>query len=138
MGEGLSLTAMRVARPVRDLARALHFYVDIIGLEHLGGFAGHDGYDGAFVGMAASDWHLELTSHSSGLPRPSPTDEDLLVFYVTADRLRETAAKLAEMGFAPVDHPNLYWAKVEAAVYRDPDGYNVVFCREAGLPGQTA
>jgi catechol 2,3-dioxygenase-like lactoylglutathione lyase family enzyme len=138
MGQGLFVTAMRVARPVRDLAVALHYYVEIIGLEHLGGFAGHEGYDGAFVGTAASDWHLELTSHSSGLPRPSPTEEDLLVFYVTADRLRETAAKMAEAGFAPVHHPNPYWAKIEAAVYRDPDGYNVVFCREAGRAGQTA
>ena len=71
----LSPSSMRVARPVSQIPATLRFYVDILGLEQLGEFAGHSGYDGAFVGRAGSDWHIELTRHESGMPVPSPTEE---------------------------------------------------------------
>ena len=44
--------------------------------------------DNCSVGRAGSDWHIEFTSHESGVPKPSPTDEDLLVFYVSEERPR--------------------------------------------------
>ena len=101
---------MRVARPVSEIPASLPFYVDILGLEQLGGFAGHNAYDGAFVGRAGSDWHIELTSHESGRPKPSPTDEDLLVFYVSEDQLQAAATRLGEAGFGLIRHENPYWA----------------------------
>jgi len=128
----LSPSSMRVARPVSQIPASLRFYVDILGLDQLGGFAGHNGYDGAFVGRAGSDWHIEFTSHESGLPKPSPTEEDLLVFYISGDQLQAAATSLGEAGFGLVRHENPYWANAGAVVCRDPDGYLVVLCPHSG------
>jgi catechol 2,3-dioxygenase-like lactoylglutathione lyase family enzyme len=51
---------------VEDIAKSLHFYVEILGLQHLGGFDDHAGYSGAFVGAEGADWHLEFTSQDGG------------------------------------------------------------------------
>lgn len=67
--ERLSPSSMRVVRPVSQIAASLRFYVDILGLERLGGFAGHDGYDGAFVGRPGSDGSPS-NRQTSGYPRP--------------------------------------------------------------------
>jgi len=91
--ERLSPSSMRVARPVSQIPASLRFCVDILGLERLGGFAGHNGYDGAFVGRPGSDWHIELTSHENGRPVPSPTEEDLLVSYVSEDQLEAATTR---------------------------------------------
>src|SRR3954447_9076260 len=48
-------TAVRTARPVRDLARATSFYRDLLGLAERGGFTGHDGFDRHHVVLAAVD-----------------------------------------------------------------------------------
>src|SRR5260370_14155288 len=110
---------MRIARPVRAIAASLHFYVEVLGLEHLGGFHDHDGYDGAFVGVTGADWHIELTRHSSGLPRPTPTDEDLLVLYLSSGDVAAAAARLERAGSPPLHHANPYWGIVGAVVVRD-------------------
>ena len=138
MGDGrpLSLASLRVARPVRDLSVTLDFYVGVLGLTHLGGFEGHDGYDGAFVGIPGAQWHLEFTRHASGLPLPAPTEEDLLVFYLPPAQLTTRAARLQESGCTAEAHPNPYWAGAGAAVFRDPDGYLLVLCPQADLPRQ--
>jgi len=128
----LSPSSMRVARPVSQIPASLRFYVDILGLDQLGGFAAHNGYDGAFVGKAGSDWHIEFTSHESGLPKPRPTEEDLLVFYVSEDQLQATATSLGDAGFELVRHENPYWANAGAVVCRDPDGYLIVLCPHSG------
>jgi catechol 2,3-dioxygenase-like lactoylglutathione lyase family enzyme len=119
---------MRVARPVRDIPACLHFYVEVLGFDHLGGFTGHDGYDGAFVGPVGADWHLEFTTHDSALPEPSPTVEDLLVLYLSPEQFREAVARLADAATPAIEHENPYWAGAGASVYRDPDGYLVVLC----------
>lgn len=111
---------------MRELAASLLFYVDVLGLERLGGFTGHDGYDGAFIGRTGSDWHLELTCHESGVPVPTPTDEDLLVLYVSEVQLRAAAKNLGDGGFEPIRHENPYWADAGAVVCRDPDGYQLI------------
>jgi catechol 2,3-dioxygenase-like lactoylglutathione lyase family enzyme len=113
---------------VRHIPASLRFYVDILGLERLSGFVGHNGYDGAFVGRAGSDWHIELTSHESGVPNPSPTEEDLLVFNVSEDQLQAAATSLDGAGFGLVRHEHPYWANAGAVVCRDPDGYLIVLC----------
>jgi catechol 2,3-dioxygenase-like lactoylglutathione lyase family enzyme len=123
---------MRIARPVPALGASLRFYVEILGLEHLGGFNDHDGYDGAFVGVSGADWHLEFTSHSGGSPRPNPTDEDLLVLYLSHEDLAAAAARLADAGSLPLRHENPYWASVGAVVVRDPDQYLLVLCPNDG------
>jgi catechol 2,3-dioxygenase-like lactoylglutathione lyase family enzyme len=129
--------SIRVARPSRDLDAGLAFYVDGLGLARMGGFEGHAGYDGAFVGPvgggAAAPWHLELTRHASGRPEPSPTPEDLLVLYLPAGDVAAAKARLAAAGYAAVEHENPYWSSVGAVVVPDPDGYLLVLCPvEAG------
>jgi catechol 2,3-dioxygenase-like lactoylglutathione lyase family enzyme len=115
---------MRVARPARDLAVSLRFYVEDVGLEHLGGFEEHDGYEGVFIGFAGAGWHLELTRDESTVPQP--TVEDLLVLYLTAVDFAAAKRRMAERGHVAVTHPNQYWAHVGALVYLDPDGYPLV------------
>ena len=74
-----SWTAVRVARPARDLTRSTRFYRDLIGLPLLGGFENHDGYNGVFFALPGGA-ELELTA---GPAQPAlSTDEDLLVLYV--------------------------------------------------------
>src|SRR5260370_35571811 len=97
---------MRIARPVRAIAASLHFYVEVLGLEHLGGFQDHDGYDGAFVGVTGADWHIEFTTHAEGAPRPTPTREDLVVLYLRPGEVAGATARLTNAGSPPLHHAN--------------------------------
>ena len=124
----LPVQSVRMARPAADLERSRRFYVDELGLEHLGGFDDHHDYDGIFLGIAGASWHVELTRHVSGHPAPSPTDEDLLVLYLDAATVRATADHLVVLGHPQVPHPNPYWEGVGAAAFTDPDGYLVMLC----------
>jgi catechol 2,3-dioxygenase-like lactoylglutathione lyase family enzyme len=119
---------MRMARPVEDIAKSLRFYVEILGLQHLGGFDDHTGYSGAFVGVEGADWHLEFTSQDEGSAVGAPTDEDLLVLYLPVEQLHAAAARLADAGAPTLRHENPYWAEVSAVVFRDPDRYLLVLC----------
>jgi catechol 2,3-dioxygenase-like lactoylglutathione lyase family enzyme len=133
--EGLNVPRLRVARPSRDLAAARSFYAGLVGLDHLGGFAGHAGYDGVFLGAGDGSWHLELTRHESGQPAPSPTEEDLLVLYLDGTTIASLTERLTAAGHTPLRHPNPYWEGVGAVVVADPDGYLLVLCPEpAGRP----
>ena len=127
-GPGVRVHTARVARPARDLAATLAFYTDVVGLARLGGFQDHDGLDGVFVGPPGGSWHIELTRHSSGEPLPTPTEEDLLVLYVSAGEAAAVGERLTAAGHAAFMHPNPYWAKVGASCHRDPDGYVLVIC----------
>jgi catechol 2,3-dioxygenase-like lactoylglutathione lyase family enzyme len=120
--------AMRVARPVADLTESLRFYVEILGLSHLGGFDEHEGYSGVFVGVEGADWHLEFTSQAEGSAVGAPTEEDLLVLYLLAEQLQPAAGRLTDAGVQTLRHENPYWAMVGALVFRDPDGYLLVLC----------
>ena len=51
----------RYARHTNNLEQLKSFYIDVLGLELLGGFENHDGYDGAFIGKQDENWHLEFT-----------------------------------------------------------------------------
>jgi catechol 2,3-dioxygenase-like lactoylglutathione lyase family enzyme len=124
----ISPAAMRVARPVVDMAESLRFYVEILGLGHLGGFEDHEGYSGAFVGVEGAQWHLEFTSQAGGSAAGAPSDEDLLVLYLPVEQLLAAAARLTEAGVETVRHENPYWAQAGASVFRDPDGYLLVLC----------
>jgi len=70
---------LRVARHTNNIEAIENFYCKIIGLDNLGGFQNHDGYDGLFLGKRGLDWHLEFTKSN----QPSvhqPDEDDLLVF----------------------------------------------------------
>lgn len=79
------------------------FYVDGLGLARLGGFQGHAGYDGVFVGLPGTPYHLEFTHHVDGSPGDVPTAE------------------------------NPYWEGIGAVTVPDPDGWRVVLAPAPGL-----
>src|SRR3954447_3612718 len=73
--------AVRVARHTARLGELVAFYRDGIGLSEIGGFRGHDGYDGVFLAVPGTGVHLELTTGGEhGAPSPHP--ESLLVLYL--------------------------------------------------------
>ena len=123
-----SWTAVRVARPARDLTRSTWFYRDLIGLLRLGGFENHDGYDGVFFALPGGA-ELELTA---GPARPAPsTDEDLLVLYVQAVAEAEAiGARLTSAGVTRIPNRNPYWNR-SGMTFLDPDGYRLVIAAGA-------
>jgi catechol 2,3-dioxygenase-like lactoylglutathione lyase family enzyme len=118
-----SWTAVRVARPARDLTRSAWFYRDLIGLPPLGGFENHDGYDGVFFALPGGA-ELELTA---GPAQPAPsTDEDLLVLYVqTQTEVAAIGARLTAEGVTGIPNRNPYWNR-SGLTFLDPDGYRIV------------
>ena len=113
---------MRIARPTRDLGRALAFYRDLVGLTVLASFEKHDGYGGAILGLPGRETQLELVFHVS--VEPAPTAEDQLVFYLgSADAVAERAATIGRGGHDPSPTANPYWTRNGAIAFVDPDGY---------------
>jgi uncharacterized glyoxalase superfamily protein PhnB len=113
---------LRVARHTERLDEVVAFYRDGIGLEELGRFRDHDGYDGVFLGVPGTNAHLELTAGGShGTPTPHP--ETLLVFYL--DEADAVTAVLAKVGAERVVPANPYWA-ANGTTLKDPDGFLVV------------
>jgi catechol 2,3-dioxygenase-like lactoylglutathione lyase family enzyme len=117
---------LRVARHTERLDEVVRFYRDGIGLTEIGGFRGHDGYDGVFLAVPGTGAHLELTAGGEhGAPAPHP--ESLLVLYLgDEEAVRAVAARL---GVDPVPPANSYWAEHGVTV-EDPDGFRVVLVPE--------
>jgi len=113
---------VRFARHTKRLEAVVRFYRDGLGLPELGGFAGHDGYDGVFLGLPDTDAHLEFTSGGDHEP-PAPHPETLLVPYLGGWEAAWAACEL--VGGAPVEPANPYWAR-HGLTIEDPDGFRVV------------
>ena len=113
---------LRLARHTDRLGEVVAFYRDGIGLPEIGGFRGHQGYDGVFLAIPGTDAHLELTAGGrNGAPTPHP--ETLLVLYLgDRDAVRAAAARLDADPVAPA---NPYWAE-HGLTFEDPDGFRVV------------
>jgi catechol-2,3-dioxygenase len=116
---------LRIARHTNNLKAMEEFYCKIIGLENIGGFQNHDGYDGLFLGKRGLDWHLEFTQSNSPANH-IPDEDDLLVFYVQSetelsDFKRLFAVKKIELHQAK----NPYW-RSNSLLVKDPDGFGVV------------
>ena len=56
---------LRVARPTDNLDALTRFFVEGLGFERLGGFAGHGNFDGVMLGHRDAPWHLEFI-HARG------------------------------------------------------------------------
>ena len=122
---------LRIARPVTDLDRAASMYQRGLGLAEIGRFEDHEGFDGVMLGHTGRSLHFEFTHCRNHPVRPTPTPEDLLVFYVpdASDWERNCAAML-EAGFEEVRSFNPYWQR-QGRTFEDPDGYRVVIQRAA-------
>ena len=120
------VSRMRVARPTTDIERAITFWTQIVGLEILSRFEDHEGYDGVILGNSGDQWEIEVTHHSSGMPLPSPSEEDIIVLYLNRELARGITDRLRQAGHPPKEHPNPYWQAMEASAHTDPDGYTVI------------
>jgi catechol 2,3-dioxygenase-like lactoylglutathione lyase family enzyme len=117
---------LRVARHTDRLDEVAAFYRDGIGLEEIGGFRDHDGYDGVFLAVPGTRAHLELTSGGShGAPTPHP--ETLLVLYLGDTQAVD--AVLRRLRPEPAAPANPYWAE-HGVTLEDPDGFRVVLVPE--------
>jgi hypothetical protein len=70
----------RFARHTNDLEKLSSFYVKILGMEILGSFQKHNGYDGIFIGKPNENWHLEFTKSDETI-QFNFGEEDVLFFY---------------------------------------------------------
>ncbi len=115
----------RAARHTSDLSAMQHFYTEVLGLEVLGTFNDHDGYDGLFLGHEDADWHLEFTSNGTAIEH-SFNDDDILVFYPRSAVEYTTILNNIDRMQVPKHIPrNPYW-KANGILIKDPDGYNII------------
>ncbi len=122
---------LRIARPFSDLEHAVAQYTKGLGLQELGRFAGHAGFDGVMLGTPGAGFHLEFTWCQSHPVVPTPTPEDLLVFYLPeAVAWQARCNALCAAGFKEVPSFNPYWAQL-GRTFEDRDAYRVVIQRAA-------
>lgn len=116
----------RYARHTTDLARIEKFYTEIVGLEKLGSFHNHAYYDGVFLGIPRSDWHLEFTA-SNEKPQHTFDEDDALVFYVKNEsKLVQIRNRFLQQGIQLEQPKNPYWVE-NGIMIADPDGYKIIF-----------
>ena len=118
----------RSARHTNNLSPIINFYTEILGLEVVGRFNNHDGYDGVFLGIHGADWHLEFTTS----PEPAqhqPDEDDLLVFYPACTEEYSTITeRFTKHNIPPAEPKNPYW-KTNGTLYKDPDGFGVMIVK---------
>ncbi|MFT3796281.1 VOC family protein [Flavobacterium sp.] len=118
----------RAARHTNHLQPIIDFYCGILDLEILGEFHNHDGYDGIFIGIRGSDWHLEFTV-SAAKPQHQPDEDDLLVFYAESQAEFEHLTERFRLhNIAEIEAKNPYW-KYNGKTYTDPDGFRIVISK---------
>lgn len=117
---------LRIARPVSNLARSVEMYCSGLGIQVLASFEDHDGFDGVMLGCPGSRYHFEFTFCRAHPVAPSPTAEDLAVFYLPdAAEWRDACARMVAAGFVEAVSFNPYW-ETRGRTFEDPDGYRVV------------
>ena len=119
-------TQLRIARPVSNLVRTERMYCGALQLAVLARFQDHQGFDGVMLGSAGMDYHFEFTHCGAHPVAPSPTHEDLLVFYLPEPQdWQASCDRFIQQGFNVVPSLNPYW-DVSGRTFEDPDGYRVV------------
>lgn len=108
-----------------------------LGLQVIGRFEDHEGFDGVMLGAPGAGFHFEFTLCRTHPVVPTPTPEDLWVFYIPdAAEWEAACARMAAAGFTPVASFNPYWA-AHGRSYEDPDGYRVVLHNDAWAPAES-
>ena len=101
-------------------------YCQGLGMRVIGTFENHEGFDGVMLGLPGTEYHFEFTHCRAHPVVPSPTAEDLTVFYIPANSVWEgTCANMLSAGFKQVASLNPYW-DARGRTYLDHDGYRVV------------
>lgn len=129
--QNLPVTQVRIARPTNRLGEVVRFYTEGIGLKQIGGFQGHQGYDGVMLGLPGTNYHLEFTQHENSNPCHAPTKDNLLVLYIPDhDIVNQVAERLRTMGYPCVKPENPYWRQ-DGITIEDPDGWRVVLMKRS-------
>lgn len=119
--------ALRFARATSHYEETIAFYRDLVGLPVIDGFTDSFGEDGTIFGLPDSSVHLEIVrAHDSSTPAAGAFDQ-LVLYLDDTEAVASGTAALREAGLAEVAQPHAYWAANGAAVFRDPDGRDVVF-----------
>lgn len=127
-------THIRIARPSRDLAAAERFYVTGLGLHVLWRADGGTGeHDLLMLGLPDAAWHLELVGGPNVATPPQPTEDDLLVLYLSGPVDDVLIAGLVAAGGRQVAQ-TAYWDRWGVTVV-DPDGYRLVLCTRSWSNG---
>ena len=115
----------RFARHTNDLEQLKSFYTSVLGLELLGSFENHNGYDGVFLGKPNENWHLEFTK-SNEVVSFNFNEDDILVFYPNSKLEHEAIhKKLKHHSIKTIEAKNPYWNE-HGIMFLDPDGYRIV------------
>ncbi|WP_145652222.1 VOC family protein [Bacillus paralicheniformis] len=128
-----SAAQVRIARPTDRFDEIVSFYEKGLGLKKVGGFSGHQWYNGVMFGLPNVQYHLEFTSHIGGSPCPAPTKDNLFVFYIPNQKeIKSILKRLADMGYHEVPPENPYW-KDKGATVEDSDGWRIVLMNTEGI-----
>jgi len=115
----------RVARHTNNLEAIKSFYIKILGLEDLGGFANHEDYHGVLIGQPNESWHLEFTQ-SNDIAQHTFDEDDILVFYPNTElEYNAIINRINMQALAFIKAKNPYW-NTNGKMLLDPDGYRVV------------
>lgn len=117
---------LRIARPTNKLDEIVAMYRDGLGLQVIGSFKDHDGFDGVMLGQPGLGYHLEFTHQRGHNVGTAPTQDHLLVFYLP-DRAEweRSCQRMLSAGFKLVKAYNPYWDR-RGKTFEDPDCYRVV------------
>lgn len=128
---------LRHARPTDMLEAVADLYRRGLGLQVVGEFLGHDGYDGIILGASGLGWEIEFTREEGETAGRAPSPEHLVVVYeADPDRWLHRCEAMSEAGFATVGSANPYWDE-RGRTFEDPEGYRVVVQNDTA-PGQRA
>ena len=124
---------VRIARPTDNLAVITEMYISGLGFKLLGKFENHQGFNGSIVGHERHPFHLEFTQHIGTKAGKSPTQDNLLVFYIPNETdWLNSCAQMKLAGFKSVTSYNPYWEKL-GNTFEDVDGYRVVLQKSEWL-----
>ena len=107
-----------------------------LGLREIGRFENHAGFDGVMIGKPGLDYHFEFTYCRAHPVTPTPTPEDLVIFYLPeANEWQKACSLMLEAGFTEVVPFNPYWQQ-RGRTFQDHDGYRIVLERASWSNGE--
>lgn len=127
----MPFSKLRIVRPTNDLRALLPFYRDGLGMQILGVFDDHGGFDGMVLGRKDTPYHLEFVRQRHRRLAISAQQEHLLVFYLPEREDWQAAVdSMRASGAAAVKSALPFW-DAHGQTFEDPDGYRVVLQQSA-------
>lgn len=124
----VALVKLRIARATNQLNQIVEMYRTGLGLDIIGSFENHAGFDGIMLGGHQSDYHFEFTQEHGVTAPASHSSESLLVFYYPESSAWELAMnRMLQSGFKAVASHNPYWDQ-HGKTFEDIEGYRIVIC----------